>query len=145
VHLRRALLLFAIVLGLAALAASVSQPRRDEERAPDKRAEAPPRAPTATPRRSGPDTTTITFAARKPSERPVAAGRPAVVLVKVRAPGQVEIPELGLGTPADPVTPARFDVLALEPGRYDIRFTSARGGRTVRAGSLMVRHGGERR
>ena len=138
-HLRRALLLFAIVLGLAALAASISQPRRDDEREARTRPAAPSGVPTATPRRSVPDTVTITFRAQRPSERELTEGRPAVVLVRARAAGQVEIPRLGLAASAGPVTPARFDVLARQPGRYEIRFTSSRGGRSMPAGTLLVR------
>ena len=36
------------------------------------------------------------------------------------APGQVEIPSLGLTQPAEPVTPARFDLLVPQTGRHPI-------------------------
>jgi hypothetical protein len=138
-HLRRALLLFAIVLGLAALVASVSQPRQGEESSPGTRTGPPARGPTATPRPDAPSMARITFGAEEPRVQRLAPGRPAVVLVKAPAAGQVEIPRLGLAASADPLTPARFDVLAREQGRYDIRFIAARGGRTIPAGTLVVR------
>ena len=61
-------------------------------------------------------------------------------MVSVEEPGQVEIPLLGVGAPADPVTPARFEVLTSEAGRYPISFTP--GGRR-RGGS--GRHAGRHR
>jgi hypothetical protein len=139
VHVRRALLLFAIVLGLAALVASVSQPRRGSERAPSTQAEEARPAPTATPRRDRPDTTTLRFGSDGRKVHPLGAGRPAVVLVHARAAGQVEIPRLGLSATADRHTPARFDVLVRRPGRYEIRFVTARGDRPKPTGVLLVR------
>jgi hypothetical protein len=90
VELRRALLLFAIVLGLAAIATSVSRPR-DEPSKP-----AQPPATTSTPVASpGPDgggAEEITFepAAKPPTHR-LETGRPATVVVKVDEPGQVKL------------------------------------------------------
>jgi hypothetical protein len=52
-------------------------------------------------------------------------GRAATLQVSVDEPGQVEIPLLGLAAPAEPVTPARFDIFASESGRYPIGFTAA--------------------
>ena len=55
------------------------------------------------------------------------AGAAATVEVAVSEAGTVDIPDLGLTAPADPVTPARFDVLATRPGRYPLLFTPAGG------------------
>ncbi|HEU0024942.1 MAG TPA: hypothetical protein VFQ12_09940 [Thermoleophilaceae bacterium] len=118
-HLRRALLLFAIVLGLAALAAALSRPA-DRGGAEPEPTTAPP-ASTATPRAPA----AVSFQASRPRRRGLDAGRAAEVLVVVDSPGQVEIPGLGLSAPADPLTPARFDVLEDEPGRYPILFSPA--------------------
>jgi hypothetical protein len=52
-----------------------------------------------------------------------------------RAPDQVEIPRLDLLEPVDLGAPARFDLLADEPGTYGIRLLEAR--RTI--GKLVVR------
>jgi hypothetical protein len=50
----------------------------------------------------------------------------------------VAIPDLGLSGYGEPLTPARFDVLASEPGRHEIEFTPAAGDETGVAGSLVV-------
>jgi glycine cleavage system aminomethyltransferase T len=137
-QLRRALILFAVVLGLAALAASVSQPRGGEERP-----EPPPsstRAPEAGPRPEGPETSRLRFSQRgKPATRELLAGRSAVVTVEVSGPGQVELEGLGLTATAEPLTPARFDVLAGEPGRHEVRFTPAGRNESEVVGVLRVR------
>ena len=113
VHLRRALLLFAIVLGLAAIAASVSRPRSGSDQTDSFQA-APPagekeRAPSAAPAPEGsPPAAQLTFFARDPGAQRVEAGQAATVFVEVEEPGQVEIAELGVSAVAEPLTPARF-------------------------------------
>ncbi len=57
----------------------------------------------------------------------------------VEAAGTVEIPRLGLSASAEPLTPARFDVLPTEPGRYELRFVPAAGDESRPAGTLTVR------
>lgn len=129
-HLRRALLLFAIVLGLAAVAASLSRPGADD-REPAPPASAPPQA-------TGEPPVTVVFQAGRDQTRRLEVGRPAAVQVAVDEPGQVEIPPLDLAAPAEPVTPARFDVLASEVRRYPITFTPAAGDEARPAGTLVV-------
>ena len=58
-------------------------------------------------------------------------------------PGLVEIPDLGESAPADPLTPARFELLVSDPGRFQIRFTSAAGDESEVAGTLVVETAGE--
>ena len=115
--MRRALLLFAIVLGLAAIAASVSRPRDD---AGDRATSAPSAPPTAQTERtptvspgsadSGGARADVVFGASdgEPTRR-IPVGGASTVLVEVGEPGQVEIPDLGLSAPGDPLTPARFE------------------------------------
>jgi hypothetical protein len=147
-HLRRALLLFAIVLGMAALVASLSRPiedRRGQSTAtsrtePDA---AEPGPPTAAPRPGGGGTAelpkTVSFDASDDQSRRLRAGEAATVEVAVTEAGSVEIPDMGLTAPADPFTPARFDVLASRPGRYRLLFTPAGGEQSAEpAGSLVV-------
>jgi hypothetical protein len=135
VHLRRALLLFAIVLGLAALAASLSASRRHDG------ASTTPTPPgvglRAGPARVAPLTIRFRATSRPHSER-LPPGRAATVSVRVPEPGDVELAGLGLSAAAEPLTPARFDVLAPRGGRYDVRFTPARGGETRTIGVLRV-------
>lgn len=138
VHLRRALLLFAIVLGMAALVASLSRPI-DERRGDTTSREPPPaEPPTAGPAPTRALPAPLVFRASENESRRVPAGDAVTVEVTVDEAGSVEIPDLGLGAPADPVTPARFDVLASRPGRYRLTFTPAGDGQAEPAGRLVV-------
>jgi hypothetical protein len=125
---RRAVLLFAIVLGLAAIASSIMRPSdragggTDADSATETTGGSSAR-PAATPVPGAPPVgpTTIRFSSsRKVKLRKLERGRPATVVVAVDAPGQVEIPSLGLSQPAEPVTPARFDLLVSQAGRHAI-------------------------
>ena len=145
VHVRRALLLFAIVLGLAALAASLSRPSDDEPDRPPEQAGTTTidTTPQASPREE--ETTevadgapTIELDAADDETRRLEAGRSASVEVAVQEPGQVTIPELGLTSAADPLTPARFDVLVTAEGRFPIEFIPAGSDETRAAGTLVV-------
>lgn len=135
-HVRRALLLFAIVLGLAALAAAVSQPQQDAQE-PQRRE---PPAPTAVPGRGGPEAAQIEFPAEgRPRTKELELGRPATVIVQVPGPGEVSVDGLGLVATAEPLTPARFEVLGREPSRHRIRFTPAgSGGEATTVGTLAI-------
>jgi hypothetical protein len=137
VHLRRAVLLFAIVLGLAAVAASVSRPGGDSR---EQTAVPPPTQgePTIAPGTASGPPLTLHFNARRKQVRRLEVGQAATLRVSVDEPGQVEIPLLGLVSAAGPVTPARFDIFASEEGRYPIGFTPASGGESRPAGILEV-------
>ena len=137
-HLRRALLLFAIVLGTAALVASLSRPV-EERRERARPAEPGPPTVSTTPS-AGPERP-VTFEAARDESRRMRAGEAATLEVAVTEPGNVEIPELGLSAPAAPLTPARFDVLPAEPGDYEIVFT-APGDDSQPAGRLVVTSAG---
>ena len=103
-ELRRALLLFAIVLGLAAIAASVSRPPAGDET--DTAAESSPRersTPTAGPSPGPGPPADIAFEADlQPETRTVPTGRAATVTITAYEPGQVEIERLGLTAPVEP-------------------------------------------
>jgi hypothetical protein len=134
-HLRRALLLFALVLGLAALVATLAPP-------PPERRSTPKRpTPTGTPPQAQPRE-------RLGGSSRVDFGRgtkrvevPAHVIVSVRVPqaGQVELPGLDQVGSAEPGTPARFDLFLGQPGRYEVLFAPARGGAPRRLGTLVAR------
>lgn len=145
VHIRRALLLFAIVLGLAAIAASVS---RSPEDSGDR--EPPPVAPSESEELPSPSVSSgdapavsgvreLVFDAERDQTRRLDAGQPATVLVEVEEPGLVEISDLGLSAPAQPLTPARFEILTSNPDRIDITFTAAEDDLAGPAGTLVVR------
>jgi hypothetical protein len=143
VHLRRALLLFAIVLGLAAIAASVSRTPEESgegETQPAVQSDTED-LPSVSPGNATPagGVQELVFDAARDQTRRVDAGQPATVLVEVDEPGLVEIVNLGLSAPAEPLTPARFEVLASDPERLAITFTPADGDTPGDAGTLVVR------
>jgi hypothetical protein len=130
-HLRRALLLMALVLGVVALVeALVPVPReRAVSRAP--RAPAAPR--TAQPAR----TLTLRYPApKRPPRLRATAGAHVVLEVATSAAGEARIGALGLVEPAEPATPARFDLLA-RAGNYRVAFEPA-AGRPATVGRLVV-------
>jgi cytoskeletal protein RodZ len=139
---RRALLLFAIVLGMAALAASLSQPAEDRSStAPaDEPAERGPAEATPAPAPSAPAALSLVASENEAVRLP--AGEAATLEVTVDQPGSVEIPGLGLSTSADHLTPARFDLLTNQPGRYELLFTPAGAEAAVAAGRLVVTSSG---
>ncbi|MBA2342936.1 MAG: hypothetical protein H0V85_05685 [Thermoleophilaceae bacterium] len=139
-HLRRALLLFAIVLVLVALAASIAAPQREEESAevlpgltdaPESRSPRPGGAPRK-----------LDFSTKgRPRTRELDAGAPGRVRVAVTEPGQVEIEGLGRTGAAVPGTPAAFDVLTSSPERHRIVFEPAATDERKRAGTLVITQG----
>jgi hypothetical protein len=143
VHLRRALLLFAIVLGLAAVAASVSRPR-DSSPPPTETAERPS-TPSIGPGQaepqgeSGPGSIDVNFDVMDPKSHRIETGQAATVVVEVPDAGQVSIEGLGMTAAAEQVTPARFDVLASRAGSYPITFTPADSNTSLDAGTLVVK------
>jgi len=142
VPLRRALLLFAIVLGLSALAASVSRTDRSRQ---DERVPAP--APKTDTDEAAPST--ITTPAPDPATRrlrfvrggarevrALPVGRAGTVVVETDARGQAEIRGLGLTRAAVPGTPATFDVFRTVPASFPVLFRTAAGGESERLGTL---------
>jgi hypothetical protein len=147
VHVRRALLLFAIVLGLAAIAASLSRtPEESNERAEEPAVPSDTQTmpePSVSPGNAtvvdGPGTAQVVFDASRDRVRRVDAGQSATVLVEVDEPGLAEIPELGLSAHGDALTPARFEVRVSDAGRYELSFTPVEDDTTSPAGTLVVR------
>ena len=137
-HVRRALLLFAIVLGLAALAASLSRTNEDDPLKPETAPRSEPTTPRVSPAPAPAPPEELAFDAAEDDVEELDEGRPATVEVTVDEPGQVEIPLLGLSAAAEPLTPARFDVLPSESGRYELTFTPAAGDESRPAGTLDV-------
>ena len=136
-HIRRALLLFAIVLGMAALVASLSRPPEDRS-GTERRTQAPPGPTVAEPAPADAGPTAVSFDAALDERRRQPAGRALTLEVSVDEPGSVELPAFGLSASADEHTPARFDVFPTHAGRYKILFTPARGDETRPAGTLVV-------
>lgn len=138
-ELRRALLLFALVLGVAAIASSVTRPRETKRDEPPAVTGGQAPAPAISGRPRGPAAARIVFeAGEAPATERLAAGRPATVTVEVRKSGLVELGGLGLNAPADPLTPARFEVLADREGRHPVRFTPSGSRESKTVGNLEV-------
>ena len=135
-HARRALLLFAVVLGLAALATAVSPSTRRHPQDPP-----PATPPQATARETRPHRPTLRLRfvdSRKRQGRRLERGWHAIVTVAGRTAGQAELVGLGMTAPLEHLSPARFDVLITRPGRYPVIFTPAGEAAPRRLGVLKV-------
>jgi hypothetical protein len=132
-HIRRAVLLFALVLGLTALAAAVS-PSRDSDSGSGQ--------PTAPAGNAGVLPRQVVFEVRsaaRPQVLRARAGARVVVVVRAAGGGLVTLPQLGRTETVSQAAPARFDVLAAA-GRYDVMFTPSGGGSEPRrVGTLLSR------
>jgi hypothetical protein len=112
VHFRRAILLFALVLGLAA-PAGVSQ--------------------------TDAATRQLAFGAGGRRVRRAREGQHVVVSVASEAGGLATIPRLGRTGTVGPAAPARFDLLAPAPGRYDVMLELSGASEPKRVGTLVTR------
>ena len=142
-ELRRALLLFAIVLGLAAIATSLSRPPESGRDTVSERGKESP--PTPNP---GPGSVPVSAKPRAPiifragegatKTESVKAGDAASVWIVAGEGGEAAIEGLGLQAYAEPGAPARFEVLSSVPGRYALTFTPTAGGEVRKLGFLQV-------
>ena len=132
-QIRRVLLLFALVLGLSALVASLAPPPEDsDEEARDEAVptveQRAPAGPTMQPRR-------VSIAVRpRPARNPtrrVRTGSSFWLTVSVPDPGDVVVEDLGLRGSADPLAPATFALLAQPSGRHPVVFIPVDGERRV--------------
>lgn len=112
---------------MAAIVSSIARPpERGGDNADDGAASTAPKTakktPSATkPGGKTPQPTTIEFrTGAKPQTRKLELGQPATILVDVETPGQIDIPSLGLTEPAEPLTPAMFEVLVTSKGSHPI-------------------------
>lgn len=132
---------------MAAIVSSIARPpeRGGDNEAADGAASTAPAKTKTTPSASVPNPKTpqpktIEFrTGAKPQTRKLELGQPATVLVDVETPGQIDIPTLGLTEPAEPLTPALFEVLATAKGRHAIMVQPA-GSETLpsKVGTLEV-------
>lgn len=140
-ELRRALLLFAIVLGLAAVVSSLARPPARESDAGRDTPASPGAAstPTAGPQRTSRPAAPIRFVVGRPAKTETfKTGSAATVTVAVEEPGVVTLEGLGLSADAEPLTPARFDVLSSRPGRHAVRFRALRDAESRLLGVLQI-------
>jgi hypothetical protein len=137
VQLRRVLLLFALVLGLSALVASIAPPPETRDEATDDATVAEP-APAVAPEPLAPP---LKLSARRsngpPPTQHVSVGSGFNLEVSVPEPGDVVLGEFGLRQSADALTPARFDLVAERVGRFPVIFEPVDGERRL-VGRLAV-------
>ncbi|MGH2836902.1 MAG: hypothetical protein ACRDJY_00970 [Thermoleophilaceae bacterium] len=132
-QIRRVLLLFALVLGLSALVASLAPPPEDPDE--DGRDEAVPTVEQAAPSSPEMDPRRVSIAVRparaRPSIRRVRTGSSFWLTVSVPDPGDVVVEGLGLRQSADPLAPASFALLAQPRGRHAVVFVPVDGKQRV--------------
>jgi hypothetical protein len=135
VHLRRALLLFAIVLGLSAIVASVSRTDRGKHGAgagPADETQALPKQGLARPVR-------VTFSSSDRNRvRRVPVRQAVEVSVTARRAGLGAIGGLNVSGATEPNTAARFEVFQARPGSFQVSFTPAGTSDSKRLGTLLV-------
>jgi hypothetical protein len=121
------MLLLALALGLLALALAAGTEPRQAGPGP-----APPREPL----RAGDPVARRTLSAAAPGRQVVTVreGQAVELTVKADRLDTVSIPALDRVVPVEPLTPARVDFLAREPGRLEVRLLGA--DRTV--GAVVV-------
>ena len=130
-HLRRALLLMAVVLFAVAIV-EAAVPGRGKRAGDSPVSIAPPVA--------GAPARTLKLGYPSPEEPPrlrVAPGAHVVLEVSTTVPGEASIPGLGLVQAAEPATPARFDIIGARAGAYDVAFEPAAAG-SAKLGRLVV-------
>jgi hypothetical protein len=132
-HLRRAVLLMAVILVVVAIVgALVPVPR---ERSAGEAPRAAPGADSAAPVRA----LSLRYPPKGDAPRlRVRAGTHVVLQVGTSESGQASVKALDLVAPAEPDTPARFDLLASRPGRYPVAFQPAAGGAVRTVGTITV-------
>ena len=137
--MRRAILLFALVLGLTALAAAVS-PSRGGGGGGGVTPVAP--APAVSPAQAMPRQIVLDARrarGRRPKLLRARAIEHVVVTVLASRGGLATIPRLGRTASVSAAAPALFDLLAPAPGRYDVMFEAAGSSEPRRAGTLVTR------
>jgi hypothetical protein len=138
-ELRRALLLFAIVLGIAALVSAIAQPPERRSKTATEDTAAPPLPPPTTKPTASPQPPGGPIALRlgpKNKTVKVETGAAATLTVVVAEPGQVTLEGLGLTASAEPNTPARFDLLVATPDTYRVLLAPSAGGEPRAIGSI---------
>jgi hypothetical protein len=128
VQLRRVVLLFVLVLGLVAVVTSLAPPsteRDEDDPAP------PVEAPSAVAPNPVAERTIRLTASRRGDRVPVrrlATGTRLTLIVRVDEPSDVEIEDVGLVESAEPLAPARFDLLARPAGGHYVVVRPVAGG-----------------
>lgn len=131
-HLRRAVLLFGIVVGLAAVVAVLTPKPQDSQLL-----QRPPAPPAPPPAAAASLDVTVSFA-HVPSTLSIPPGAHLVLTADVPSPGDVSF--LGSVQAAEPGTPAVFDVLMPASGSFALAFDPSGAG-AARHATVSVREG----
>ncbi len=129
---RRFLLIVAVLMGLTAVAASFA-PREQAER--DRRSES---TPSPAPSGTSTMTTVQKELAIEDGESKISVDQGDLVELTVSGPERESVMLLGRIEAIDPVSPARFSILADRPGEHAIELIES--GRRV--GTLVIRESG---
>jgi len=121
---RRLLIVMLVLLGISILGGTLLPPQRARDRSTTTETTKEPTVRDTLPRgellRER-----ISVSPDKTYKVEIQVGDQLLLAVHSRKPDQVEIPRLGLIETVDRFAPARFDILATEPGSYPIRLVVA--------------------
>ena len=131
---RRLLIVMLILLGISTLAAALA-PTPNRSGTAARSTATTTREPPEVPEGGKLVRATIDADARPPETVEVPLGDQLALQVRSRRPGEIEILGLGLIEDVARLAPARFDILARRPGRFELRRVDSR----ERVGVLMVR------
>jgi hypothetical protein len=120
-HLRRAVLLFGLVVGLAAIVAAVAPKPKS-----DTLLQAPTAPPPPPPAASPTANVALSLVHERRVRRHVPPGAHLILSVEVAEPGDVSF--LGLVQAAEPGTPAVFDLVMPRSGSFAVEFVPSAGG-----------------
>jgi hypothetical protein len=120
-HLRRAVLLFGLVVGLAAIVAAVAPKPKS-----DTLLQAPATPPAPQPVSAPTARVSISLAAERRVRRHVPPGAHLILTVEVADPGDVSF--LGSVQAAEPGTPAVFDLVMPRSGSFAVELSPSGGG-----------------
>jgi hypothetical protein len=132
-HLRRAVLLFGIVVGLAAVVAVLAPKPQDSQLL-----QRPPAPPPSPPPAAAPSLDVTVSFAHVPPTLSIPPGAHLVLTADVPSPGDVSF--LGSVQAAEPGTPAVFDVLVPASGSFALAFDPSGAG-AARHATVSVREG----
>jgi hypothetical protein len=139
---RRLIIVMLVLLGVSTLAAALAP----VDSGPDSTSTSTRTAQTERDERTGGQLVreTIDAQAEKPKEISVPVGDQLSLHVESKHFGQVEIRELGLLDDVTPRDPARFDILADERGRHEVRLLGQKEEVGVLEFAETARHAGEK-
>ena len=121
---RRLLIVMLVLLGLSTLAAALIPQSPREEGSTQSTTQSTTTTASQPPPTYVPPTKITVGGKKLPVVSPVHVGDQLTLVVRSRAPAQIEIPEFGQLAFAAPDAPARFELLAVTPGTFEILFAT---------------------